>query len=45
MYEEKVRHSPLGQWEEGGARGNCMITQQHERAGLNPVVMNFKREQ
>ena len=40
MYEEKVRRSPLGKWEEEGT--NCMITQQHERASLNPVVMNFK---
>lgn len=47
MYEEKVRHSPLGKWEEEGARGNYdhTVTQQHERASLNPVVMNFKREQ
>lgn len=45
MYEEKVRRSPLGKWEEEGTRENCMIIQQHERASLNPVVMNFKGEQ
>lgn len=47
MYEEKGRHSPLGKWEEEGARGNYdhTVTQQHERASLNPAVMNFKQEQ
>lgn len=40
--KEKVRPSPLGKWEEEGTTESSMITGQHERANLNPMVTNFK---
>lgn len=40
--KKKVRNSPLGKWEKKRTRENSMIIWQHERASLDPVVMNSK---
>lgn len=43
--KKKVWNSPLGKWEKERTRENSMIIWQHERASLDPVVMNSKWEQ